>query len=437
MTTRCRDCFRTIADAAARRCPACHSPRVLSHPELDRLLIAHIDCDAFYAAVEKRDDPSLRNQPVIIGGGRRGVVSTACYLARVSGVRSAMPMFKARRLCPDAVIIRPNMAKYSEVSKEIRHLMTTLTPLVEPLSIDEAFLDLTGTERLHKARPVTLLTRLAATVERDIGITLSVGLSYNKFLAKLASDLDKPRGFTVIGRAEAIDFLSRRPIGDIWGVGKRLNQRLNRDGVRRIGDLRHFEDNELMARYGAIGGRLAHFARGEDDRSVHPSRAAKSLSAETTFNDDLTRFDALTRQLWPLCEKVSRRLKRNELAGRVVTLKLKTAGFQIRTRRHSMAAPTQLADVLYAEGSVLLRKEVDGTPFRLIGIGASGLGSDLDADPPDFLEPAKDRAKQVELTMDKVRARFGNAAITKGRALTSSEPSTVSSNRETEESSTS
>ncbi|PJN96384.1 DNA polymerase IV, partial [Amaricoccus sp. HAR-UPW-R2A-40] len=206
MPSLCRDCLTPSPDPG--RCPACRSPRTVAHPELLDLAIAHVDCDAFYASVEKRDDPSLRDVPLIVGGGQRGVVTTACYLARIHGVRSAMPMFQARRLCPQAVVVKPRMARYVEVSRQIRALMEALTPLVEPLSLDEAFLDLTGTERLHKAPPALLLARLQARVEAELGVSVSVGLSHNKFLAKTASDLDKPRGFSVIGRAETAAFLA-------------------------------------------------------------------------------------------------------------------------------------------------------------------------------------------------------------------------------------
>ena len=194
----CRDC---LADASPNsgRCGACRSPRLLRHPELDRLSIAHVDCDAFYATIEKRDDPALAAEPVIVGGGKRGVVAAACYVARTFGVRSAMPMFEALRLCPHATVIRPNMEKYVGVGREVRRMMLDLTPQVEPLSIDEAFLDLTGTERLHGMNPAKALARFARDVESKVGITVSIGLSGNKFLAKIASDLDKPRGFAVLG----------------------------------------------------------------------------------------------------------------------------------------------------------------------------------------------------------------------------------------------
>ena len=201
----CRDC---LADATPQgaRCAACGSPRLLRHDELDTLAIAHVDCDAFYATIEKRDDPTLAAEPVIVGGGKRGVVATACYIARTFGVKSAMPMFEALRLCPQAKVVRPNMEKYAKAGREVRRMMLALTPLVEPLSIDEAFLDLSGTARLHGMSPAKALARFAADVEKNLRITVSIGLSCNKFLAKVASDLDKPRGFAVLGGSEAPGF---------------------------------------------------------------------------------------------------------------------------------------------------------------------------------------------------------------------------------------
>ncbi len=415
MTGFCRECFAAVGDTP--RCESCGSPRLLRHPELDSLSIAHVDCDAFYAAVEKRDDPSLRDKAVIVGSGHRGVVTTACYIARLSGVHSAMPMFKALAMCKDAVVIKPNMAKYAAVSRELRHLMLSTTPLVEPLSLDEAFLDLSGTERVHRQPPAQTLAHLAARVERDIGISISVGLSYNKSLAKLASDLEKPRGFAVIGRAEALDFLKPRRVGDIWGVGKAMQARLAADNITLIGQLQRREEIDLMARYGAMGKRLYHFARGEDDRPVSPDHETKSISAETTFNTDLSGGAELGKILWPLCERVSARLKRQDLAGRTVTVKLKTARFKSRTRAVTLPDPTQLAETLFQAATPLLAAECDGTAFRLLGVGVSHLDIAARADPPSLLDPGSGRRAEVERVIDSVRARFGDQAIGKGRGL--------------------
>src|SRR5215467_1157509 len=276
LTTLCRDCGAfTEVRARATRCAVCGSPRLVVHDELTDLGIAHLDCDAFYATVEKRDNPDLRDKPVLVGGSHRGVVMAACYIARISGVRSAMPMFQARQLCPQAVVVPPDMAKYQPVGEQVRRLMLATTPLVEPLSIDEAFLDLTGTERLHQSCPARTLAMLARRIESEIGITVSIGLSYNKFLAKVASDLDKPRGFAAIGRGEATTFLASKPVGLIWGVGRALAARLAQDGIATIGQLQTESERDLVRRYGAIGHRFARFARGEDDRRVEPDAPLK------------------------------------------------------------------------------------------------------------------------------------------------------------------
>jgi DNA polymerase-4 len=416
LTGFCRDCFAAAADRA-RRCAVCGSPRLLRHAELASLGIAHIDCDAFYAAVEKRDRPELRDQPVIIGGGKRGVVSTACYIARVNGVRSAMPMFKALALCPHAVVVKPDMAKYVAVGRQVRDLMLSVTPLVEPLSLDEAFLDLRGTDKLHHQPPSVTLAKLALRVERELGITVSVGLSYNKYLAKLASDLEKPRGFAVIGEAEAKAFLAPLPVGRIFGVGKAMQARLAADGIATLGQLQNDDEARLVARYGSIGRRLHRFARGEDTRLVDPERETKSVSAETTFNTDIGSFDELSPVIWRLSQRVSDRLKKSGLAGRTVTLKLKGADFKLRARSLTLGDPTQLAETLYQAALPLLRAECDGTPFRLAGIGLSGIEPAAAADQPNLLDPQRQRVASVERAMDAVRAKFGNKMIDKGRSL--------------------
>ncbi|WP_374375624.1 DNA polymerase IV [Dongia sp.] len=416
----CRECEAVIemtAGVPPERCPHCRAPRLLIHAELHELSIGHVDCDAFYAAVEKRDRPELRDRPLIIGGGHRGVVSTCCYIARLSGVRSAMPMFKARKLCPEAVILPPDMGKYRRVGQEIRQLMGELTPLIEPISIDEAFLDLTGTNALHRMSPAQTLNRLTRRIEREIGVTVSVGLSHNKFLAKLASDLDKPRGFSIIGRAETLTFLAERSVGQIWGIGKVSREQLAKDGIVTMGQVQQMPLDYLTQRYGQMGSHIWHLARGLDQRRVEPDSAAKSISAETTFDIDIADADILTQELWPLCEKVAERLKAADLAGQVVHIKLKTAGFRLITRQARLNAPTQLAETLYRTGQALLRKEATGDWFRLIGIGVDGLHDAEDADPIDLADPDADRRRRVEEAMDSVRAKLGHDAIVKGRSL--------------------
>ena len=412
----CRDCLATGETAVApKRCPKCGSPRIIHHPELFALSIAHIDCDAFYASVEKRDDPSLLDKPLIVGGGQRGVVATCCYIARMSGVRSAMPMFQAKRLCPKAVVIKPDMTKYVGVSRQIRALMESLTPLVQPLSIDEAFLDLSGTEKVHKAAPAVSLARLAKRIEDEIGVTISIGLSHNKFLAKIASELDKPRGLAVIGKAETVSLLAEKPITVIYGVGRVMAETLKKDGLITIGQLQQRAPEDLMRRYGEMGARLAKLARGEDYRRVSVDRETKSVSTETTFFSDLSDFDSLSSALLSLCERLSERLKKQELVGDTITLKLKTAGFKSRTRAQHIMLPTQLATTLYDTGLQLLAREVDGTAFRLLGIGVTGLEAADGTDPADLIEPAIARKAAAERAMDKVRGRFGREALVRGK----------------------
>ncbi|MBT5665229.1 MAG: DNA polymerase IV [Rhodospirillaceae bacterium] len=412
----CRDCLADLP-APTTRCPSCGSPRILAHPELHDLSIAHIDCDAFYASIEKRDNPAIRDLPVIVGGGHRGVVAAACYVARLYGVRSAMPMYTALKACPDAVVVRPNMAKYSAAGQTIRAIMRDFTPLVQPISIDEAFLDLSGTQRLHGASPAQSLARIVNRIEDEIGISASIGLSYNKFLAKVASDLDKPKGFAVIGRNEAVSFLATKPVGAIWGVGRALQATLRRQGVTTIGHLQRMTEADLVTKHGAMGRRLYHFSRGEDDRPVDPVSNTKSISSETTFADDIFNFDELRRRLWPLCEKVAERLKAKHVIGQTVTLKLKRADFRQVTRRHKSADPTQLAETIYQTAVRLLEPEATGPAFRLIGVGMSDLKSETEADQPDLLNQIDSRASEIEQAMDDVRAKSGPNAIIKGRSL--------------------
>jgi DNA polymerase-4 len=416
MASFCRDCLADVPERAAR-CTGCGLPRVARHAELARMAIAHVDCDAFYATIEKRDDPSLADKPVIVGGGHRGVVSTACYIARTFGVRSAMPMFEARRLCPHAHVVRPDMAKYAGVGREVRAMMGALTPQVEPLSIDEAFLDLTGTERLHGVMPAKTLARFARRVETEIGITVSIGLSQNKFLAKIASDLDKPRGFSMLGVSEAPSFLAPRPATFIWGVGKAMGAALARAGFRTIADLQRAEETELMRRFGTEGLRLARLSRGIDTRVVNPDRETKSVSAETTFSADTADFRPLERTLWDLCEKVSGRLKAKDIAGATITLKLKSADFRLRTRARSLGAPTQLAAKIFDAGRELLARETGTTQFRLIGIGVSALVGAQDADPADLVDQRGRHTAAAERAVDRLREKFGQAAVIRGIAF--------------------
>jgi len=415
MPALCRDCCTEIT-TEARAC-ACGSRRIIRHPELFSLAVAHIDCDAFYASVEKRDRPELVSQPVIVGGGKRGVVSTACYIARTRGVKSAMPMFKALKLCPDAVVIKPDIAKYAVAGRQVRALMQALTPLVQPMSIDEAVLDLKGTEALHKAPPALVLARFARQVEQQVGVTISIGLAPNRLLAKIAVERDKPRGFAVIGAGEAAAWLAPQPVSVLPGVGPALAKRLQAAGFSTLGQLAALSPREAAQRFGDDGPSLAARARGEDTRRVTPDRETKSISAETTFETDIAARDALEAPLWRLCEKLARRLKEKGFAAAGVTLKLKTAAFATRTRAARLPEPTRLPDVLFAAARPLLAKEADGTAFRLIGIGAQPLAPADQADRGDLADPEAPKRAARWAAVEALRAKFGEGAVVKGRGL--------------------
>jgi DNA polymerase IV len=416
MQALCRTCCAQFDDG--NRCPECRSPRVIRHGELFDLSIAHMDCDAFYASVEKRDNPALRDVPVIVGGGQRGVVSTACYLARIHGVRSAMPMFQALKLCPEAVVVKPRMQAYVDASRAIRAMMESLTPAIQPLSLDEAFLDLSGTARLHGAPPAIMLARLVRRMEDELGLTGSVGLSHNKFLAKIASDLDKPKGFSVVGRAETADFLKPKPVRIIWGVGTATQASLEKAGIRTIADLLRWDRADLVARFGAMGERLYHLARGDDVRRVNQDEKLKSIAKETTFFEDTSDPDILDGHLWRLAEQVADRAKAKALSGRTVTIKMKKGDFQLISRRHALSDPTQLTDRIYRAARDLFLPEMSKGPFRLIGVGIADLAPEAAADlSRDLLDPNAEKRAKAERATDAIRAKFGHDAIVKGRSL--------------------
>ncbi|MEM6411283.1 MAG: DNA polymerase IV [Pseudomonadota bacterium] len=413
MPTICRDCANSAPDGVTH-CIHCNGQRMLQHNALDAMSIAHIDCDAFYAAIEKRDNPDLKDKPVLVGGGRRGVVSTCCYIARLYGIRSAMPMFKALKACPDAVVVRPNYKKYSAAAAIIRQKMRALTPLVQVVSIDEAYLDLSGTDRLNGAYPAQTLARLALDIERDVGITISIGLSENKFLAKTASELDKPRGFAVISGQEAASMLAPHGPEFLHGVGPKLAKRLVRDGFRTVADLQAAAMKDLVGRYGETGLWLHERAHGHDNRPVRSESERKSVSSETTFEKDIADLAALEDQLWKLCVKTADRAKAVDVEGAVVTLKMKTADFTTVTRRTSLPTPTQLAQTIFRASKSLLAREVDGQRFRLIGIGISGL-EPAKADAVDLVDPKIAKRAAAERAADQARARFGTDAVKTGR----------------------
>lgn len=413
MPALCRDCFH---ETTAVSCARCGSRRIVSHADLFELAIAHVDCDAFYASVEKRDRPELTGVPVIVGGGTRGVVTTACYIARLYGVHSAQPMFKALKLCPDAVIVRPDFTKYAEAARQVRALMNDLTPLVQPLSIDEAVLDLSGTAALHGASPAAVLARFAHRVETTLGITVSVGLASNRLLAKIAAGQDKPRGFSVLGR-DAAQRLAPEPVGLLPGVGPVLERKLRDLGITHVGHLQVLDDRTARARLGDDGPSLARRARGEDLRDVTLERDTKSISAESTFDRDIVDPVEIEQHLWRLAEKLGRRLREKGHAAGGVVLKLKTARFASRTRNVRLPTPTQLPEVLFRAARSLLAREADGTAFRLVGIGAHPLASAVDADGGDLADPDAGRRRARWQAVEAIRAKFGDATITTGRVL--------------------
>ena len=416
MPSLCRKCFNTFTEEG--RCPTCNSPLVVSHDELFSLNIAHMDCDAFYASVEKRDNPELADKPVIIGGGRRGVVSTACYIARIRGVKSAMPMFKALEKCPDAVVIRPRMKVYAEISQQIRLMMTDITPMVEPLSLDEAFMDLSGTHKLHGVPPAVMLAKLMDRISGKLGLTGSIGLSHNKFLAKIASDLNKPNGYSIIGEAETGSFLKDKSVRLIWGVGSSAQKSLEKAGIRTFSDLLRWDRKDLAKKFGSMGDRLWFLAKGQDARIVSNNDRIKSISNETTLFENTSDLRILEGHLWRLCEKVSSRAKSKGLAGSVVILKLKSSNHKLLTRRLTLRDPTHLADILFRSTYPLMKASISNGPFRLVGVGLSGLCFASEAErEPELLDNGALKRIKVERVTDEIREKYGDEAMIKGRSL--------------------
>jgi DNA polymerase-4 len=415
LRTACRDCL-TAFEGSRTKCPACGSVRVVSHAKLFELSVAHIDCDAFYASIEKRDRPELTGLPVIVGGGKRGVVSTCCYVARTYGVRSAMPMFKALKACPNAVVIKPRMDLYVEEGRKIREMMRQLTPLVEPVSIDEAYLDLSGTDKLHGAPPAISLMKLQKAVEKDLNLTISVGLASNKFLAKTASEADKPRGFFALSIDEAPAYLGPRSVRVIGGVGAQFEKKLNADGIRTVGDIQKTDVKTLIKRYGETGLWLHNCAFGRHDRKVDPDGERKSVSSETTFNEDISDPRMLEDILWRLSQRTADRAKDSGVEGRVVTLKLKTHDFKTFTRRVSLGEATQLAQVIFRVAKPMLARETMGQRYRLLGVGISEL-VDAKADAMDLADPKALKRARAERASDKARDKFGDNAVMTGRGV--------------------
>ncbi|AQS85544.1 MAG: DNA polymerase IV [Acetobacter aceti] len=416
----CRDCpdlFWPQSGAAIARCPTCGSRRLVFHPELSSLSIAHVDCDAFFASVEKQRHPELKGKPLLVGGtGDRGVVSTACYIARLHGPHSAMPMRRARELCPDAVILPPDMATYRIVAERIRTMMRELTPLVEVKSIDEAVLDLSGTRELHGAPPCVVVARLALRVEKELGVTISIGLATNTLMAKLAAGVDKPRGFGVIG-SEAREWLADKPVRLLPGIGKAQEEALQKLGLARLGTLAALTIEEAFRRLGSRGPELVERARGQSFRKVTPFHPVKSVSTEVTFAQDIGDIPRLERELWDVCEQLALRLKRKKVSTQGISLKLRTASFQTRTRAIQLHTPTVLPDRLFQAARYLLMKEAGTTAFRLIGIYSKNLKPLQEADPPNLTDIHNINSVAMQEAIDTLRLKFGRNIIQRGRSL--------------------
>ncbi|HUK58483.1 MAG TPA: DNA polymerase IV [Stellaceae bacterium] len=394
-TRLCRDCGRLdeALPHAVTTCPSCGSERILAHEELAQLAIAHVDCDAFYASVEKRDRPELADEPVIVGGSLRGVVLTCCYVARRSGVRSAMAMVHAMRLCPDATVIRPDMEKYRRESLRIRALMEQVAPVVEPVSIDEAYLDLSAAGT-HEP-PARSLARLALLVERRVGVTVSIGLAPNKMLAKVASDLGKPRGFRIIGASDAAQVLGPMKLRVLPGVGPVTAQKLEALGFVTCADLRDAPAQELIHRLGRWGARLQRFAMGEDGRRVGDGhRRAVTVGAERTFEHDLKDLAEIEPVLAQLCARVAERLARAGLAATNLTLKLRRADRHTTTHACRPRDPTLKPETILATVRPVLARQLGGARYRLVGVTAHDLVPATRADPPDLF------AKEQVFSMD-------------------------------------
>jgi DNA polymerase IV len=383
-------------------------------------MILHADMDAFYASVEERDRPELVGKPVIIGGTpeQRGVVSAANYVARRYGIHSAMPAVTARRLCPQGVFLPPRIGYYVEVSTQIREIFERFTPLVEQLSLDEAFLDVTGSEHLF-GLAVEIARQLKEAIRRETRLVVSVGAAPNKFLAKIASDLKKPDALVVVEPEKVQEFLDLLPVGRLWGVGKQSNKIFQRMGIATIGQLRRYPVDVLKSRFGASGEHLWRLAHGLDDRPVSPERDAKSISHETTFERDIDDLDVLRAWLLELAEQVGWRLRKHRLRGRTVHLKVRFADFSLITRSQTLAQPTDITQELWQAGAEMLTRRLpaEHLPVRLLGLGVSGLDDAGVVQGMLFDREERERHARLDAVRDEVKDRFGTGAIRRGSSL--------------------
>ncbi len=381
--------------------------------------ILHVDMDAFYASVEQRDRPELRGRPVIVGGlGGRGVVCAASYEARPFGVHSAMPIVTARRLCPHAVYLPVRMKLYAEIGRQIRDLLLSFTPLVEPLSLDEAFLDVAGCESLFGLPPE--IARLIKTrVKSETGLTASVGVAPNKFLAKLASDHGKPDGLVVVAPDRIAEFLAPLPVGRIWGVGKKAEKRMHALGIETIGQLSRLSENDLVAQFGELGEHFRRLANGRDNRSVVPDREAKSISTETTFAKDISDRELLRNWLLDLTDQLAARLRHVGLRARTVELKIRSSDFRTRHRAQALPEPSNATDLLWQTAQAILEQGLtrEVLPLRLLGVGATRLTSETAAQRSLFDADERDRRQSLDQTVDAIRKQFGSSAVRRGASV--------------------
>ena len=412
----CRDCFQIFKYGL--RCRNCNSPRIISHNNLLDLTIAHIDCDAFYASIEKRENPKIRNLPVIVGGKNRGVVTTCCYIARINGVRSAMPIFKAKKLCPDAIIIAPRMGYYKKISKSIKEMLTALSPTIEFISLDEAYIDFEGTRRLHGEAPAVKLAKIAKEIEIKLGISISIGLSYNKFLAKIGSDLDKPRGFSIIGQSDVMKILRNKPISNILGVGAKTKIILESNGISTINDLLIYEKDQLNDLLGSFGETLWFLARGIDYRRITPNKRPRSISCERTLETNQMDFEILISFLWDLTEEISLRLKKLSLVAKKFNLKLKKANFNLIVRTITLENYSNSPETIFQASKILLKRNIVKGPFRLVGITAKDFSDSQNTVwKKNFFDKQDNQILAAEEAIDNIRSKFGKTSIIKGRSL--------------------
>jgi len=377
-------------------------------------VLLHIDMDAFYASVEAQDDPSLRGKPVIVGGSVRGVVSAASYEARAFGVHSAMPIATARKKCPHGIFLPVRMNRYLEVSDQVMHLLASYTPLVEQVSIDEAYLDITGCERL-KGSPLTIAQGIKRHIKQETGLTCSIGVAPNKFLAKIASELEKPDGLTVIEPDRVASFLAALPLSKIPGVGKKTQEKLKKLGLETATDMLKLPEKMVHGMFGKYGVRLLSLARGVDEGEVTPQRQAKSLSVERTFSQDTMDPEVLRKWLLLQTEELGRRLRRHGLKGRTVILKLKDQEFKVHTHRHTLSYSTNVTNTIYAAAAMLLNSVQISKPLRLIGLGISNLeGPDPQLHLWEKTDGQLSRQDQADRAVDTLKERYGRDIIRRG-----------------------